>query len=36
LDDKLAVVPSIGVDCMMQATERDMGLVITWLTASKV
>jgi tRNA(Ile)-lysidine synthase len=36
LDDTLAVVPSIGVDCMMQATERDMGLVITWLTASKV
>ena len=36
LDDTLAVVPSIGVDCMMQATERDMGLVITWATAGKV
>ena len=31
LDDTLAVVPNIGVDCMMQATERDVGLVITWL-----
>jgi tRNA(Ile)-lysidine synthase len=36
LDDTLAVVPSIGVDCMMQANERDMGLVITWETAGKV
>ena len=32
LDDTLAVVPKIGVDCMMQATEHDMGLVITWAT----
>jgi tRNA(Ile)-lysidine synthase len=32
LDDTLAVVPKIGVDCMMQATELDMGLVITWAT----
>ncbi len=31
LDDALAVVPNIGVDCMMQATERDMGLVVRWL-----
>ena len=31
LDDTLAVVPNIGVDCMMQATERDIGLVIRWL-----
>lgn len=35
LDDTLAVVPHIGVNCMMQATERDMGLVITWATDSK-
>jgi len=31
LDDALAVVPGVGVDCMMQATERELGLVITWL-----
>jgi len=36
LDDTLAVVPKIGVDCMMQAAEDDMGLVITWSTDSKV
>lgn len=36
LDDTLAVVPKIGVDCMMQATEHDMGLVIAWATDSKV
>jgi tRNA(Ile)-lysidine synthase len=36
LDDTLAVVPNIGVDCMMQATQRDMGLVITWATDSRV
>lgn len=36
LDDTLAVVPKIGVDCMMQAAEDDMGLVITWATDSKV
>ena len=35
LDDALAVVPSVGVDCMMQATERDTGLVITWVSNSK-
>ena len=32
LDDALAVVPNIGVDCMMQASERDVGLVIRWIT----
>ena len=32
LDDSLAVVPNIGVDCMMQASERDVGLVIRWIT----
>ena len=31
LDDTLAVVPNIGVDCMMQASERDIGLVVHWL-----
>ena len=31
LDDTLAVVPNVGVECNMQATQRDMGLVITWL-----
>lgn len=31
LDDTLAVVPNIGVDCMMQAAERDIGLVIRWV-----
>ena len=31
LDDALAVVPNIGVDCMMKATEREIGLVIRWL-----
>ena len=31
LDDTLAVVPNIGVSCLMQATERDMGLVIRWV-----
>ena len=31
LDDTLAVVPNIGVDCMMQATDNDMGLLIRWL-----
>jgi tRNA(Ile)-lysidine synthase len=31
LDDTLAVVPNIGVDCMMQAKGNDMGLVIRWL-----
>lgn len=36
LNDTLAVVPNIGVNCMMQATQRDMGLVITWVADSKV
>ncbi len=31
LDDTLAVVPNVGVECNMQATQRDMGLVITWI-----
>ena len=31
LDDTLAVVPKIGVDCMLQARERDLGLVISWV-----
>jgi len=31
LDDALAVVPGVGVDCMMQASERELGLVIAWL-----
>ena len=31
LDDTLAVVPNVGVDCMMQASERDLGLVIRWI-----
>ncbi len=32
-DDVLAVVPNIGVSCLMQATERELGLVITWMNA---
>jgi tRNA(Ile)-lysidine synthase len=32
-DDALAVVPNIGVSCLMQATEKELGLVITWVTA---
>ena len=36
LDDTLALVPHVGVDCMMQATERDMGLVIRWITDVRV
>jgi tRNA(Ile)-lysidine synthase len=31
LDDTLAVVPNIGVDCMMQASEQEIGLVVSWL-----
>jgi tRNA(Ile)-lysidine synthase len=31
MDDTLAVVPNIGVDCMMQATEQEFGLLIRWL-----
>ncbi len=31
LDDTLAVVPNVGVDCLMQASERDLGLVIRWI-----
>ena len=30
LEDTLAVVPGIGVSCLMQATEKEMGLVISW------
>ena len=30
LDDTLAVVPNVGVSCLMQAAEKEMGLVITW------
>ena len=36
LDDTLAVVPNIGVDCMMQANEMDIGLVITWVVDTKI
>ncbi len=36
LDDTLAVVPNIGVDCMMQAAEREIGLVITWVIDTEV
>ena len=31
LDDTLAVVPNIGVDCMMQANAQETGLLIRWL-----
>ena len=30
LEDTLAVVPGIGVSCLMQATEKEVGLVISW------
>ena len=30
LEDALAVVPGIGVSCLMQANEKEMGLVISW------
>ena len=30
-DDALAVVPDIGVSCLMQATEKELGLVISWI-----
>jgi tRNA(Ile)-lysidine synthase len=30
LDDALAVVPNVGVNCQMQATEHEQGLVISW------
>ncbi len=33
-DDALAVVPTIGVSCLMQAEEHELGLVITWLTSN--
>ena len=33
-DDALAVVPTIGVSCLMQAAEHELGLVITWLTSN--
>jgi tRNA(Ile)-lysidine synthase len=29
-DDALAVVPKIGVNCLMQANEKEVGLVISW------
>jgi tRNA(Ile)-lysidine synthase len=32
-DDALAVVPDIGVNCLMQATEKELGLVISWIVA---
>jgi tRNA(Ile)-lysidine synthase len=32
-DDALAVVPNIGVSCLMQAAEHELGLLITWVTA---
>ena len=31
LDDALAVVPDIGISCLMQATEKELGLVISWI-----
>lgn len=33
-DDALAVVPTIGVSCLMQAAEHELGLVITWLASN--
>jgi tRNA(Ile)-lysidine synthase len=30
LDDALAVVPNVGVNCQMQAAEHEQGLLITW------
>lgn len=30
LDDALAVVPNVGVNCQMQADEHEQGLLITW------
>ena len=30
LDDALAVVPNVGVNCQMQAMQHEQGLVITW------
>ena len=33
LDDALAVVPNVGVNCQMQAGSSDYGLVITWRDA---
>jgi tRNA(Ile)-lysidine synthase len=32
-DDALAVVPNIGINCLMQATEEEHGLVIHWINA---
>jgi tRNA(Ile)-lysidine synthase len=33
-DDALAVVPTIGVSCLMHAAEHELGLVITWLASN--
>lgn len=30
-DDALAVVPNIGINCLMQATAEEMGLVVHWI-----
>ena len=30
LNDALAVVPNVGVNCQMQATDHEQGLLITW------
>jgi len=30
LDDTLAVVPNVGVNCQMQANKDEQGLVIAW------
>lgn len=32
-DDALAVVPDIGVSCLMQASDKELGLVISWIVA---
>jgi tRNA(Ile)-lysidine synthase len=32
-DDALAVVPDIGVSCLMQASDKELGLVISWIIA---
>lgn len=36
LDDTLAVVPNVGVSCLMQAAEKEMGLVIRWGIDTKI
>ena len=30
-DDALAVVPNIGINCLMRATSEEMGLVVHWI-----